>query len=814
MKRKIICSALAVAMLSVNCIAFAEDTNTYVNYEISINNKHIIAELVANAESPLMLPIRVVAETAGAEVGWNGANKTASITKNDVETVVPLDTKLIYKDINRYDLDTQNVICKDKTYVTIEVLERALDVKAEVNLAEKKIMFSEAAPVAVDDDNTISVLPVEDTYVRVNDNKNYGNSEMLAYCNDSEHPELYQRGYLKFDISGISAENLSTVHLRYSGIKNAEWFWTGQRPVWSKFYDVEPDSWSENTLTFYNQPKQGEFVADGQVLMGTKHTIVADGADITEYVKKKIAEGKTEISLVFDANESNRQSSNIASREYSDFTKRPRLFFDYNAPQTEMDLSGYQAAFYGKGVNPLENAKKMIAESTATYAEEGSGSKPVYNKIESEYNERVEARLAAESGYTEKPTRLLSTLEGYIPVTEDPKLSKFGGDLDKKYDEGTGFFRVEKIDGRWWFIDPEGYLMYSYAKCNVRPNDNEAYYKEMAENGLTKQDWAEKERDYFKNNLKFNSLGGWSFLFRPLNDDGSFAGSLNLESIEGKDTMPFGSIRVYGVGILYGKTIDGVIPGGVETFKGNVPPVFNPDFEEKCHEIIKEYVTPWKDNPYIMGWWSDNEIDETLTMLDKAVNLDPNDPLYVYTYVTAWEWLKERTGKQNPTVYDITDKLRDDYREFVYDRYYKVMSEGFKKYAPNHLFFGNRHYEFAVDEPGIFRAAARYCDVISFNLYKKWTPDIVDEWAEYADKPVQITEWYARPKSAAGGWICETSEDCGKFYQHFALRLLEAKNVVGFHFFTQVIGEEQENYIREFNPNVYSLIDFFDERNQ
>ena len=805
---------LTAIMLFTAVRALAEDPVTYEEYEIRIAGNQLVAKTVTNSTSSLLLPLRAVAEAGGASVDWDGTNRVIRIVnQNGAETTLQIDTGLIYQGIYRYDLDAPNVIYDDRTYVTSEVLERSLEMSAEVNTADKTIVFYAATPELKDDDNTISVLPVEDTYVRVNDGANYGQSETLAYCNDPDRTELYQRGYLKFDLSGIPMENLSAVRLRYTALKNPEWYWTGQRPAWLKLYEVEPDAWRETELTYFNQPAQGEYVADGQAIMGTKHKVVADGADITEYIKKKLSEGVTRISFVFDAKETNRQSSNMLSREYAEYMKRPRLFFDYNVEEA-LDLSGYPASDFGNGVDPLENAKKMIAESTATYDEEYQGTKPVYHKIESEYSETVDARLAADSDYTGRPTRLLSTLKDYTPVSEDPALSRYGGDLNRKYDEGTGFFRVEKIDGRWWFIDPEGYLMYSYAKCNVRPTDKEEYYKEMADNGLTKQAWAEKERDYFKNDLKFNSLGGWSFLFRPLNDDATFAGSLNLEAVEGKDAMPFGSIRVYGVGILYGKTIDGVIPGGVETFKGNVPPVFNPDFEEKCHEIIKEYVTPWKDNPYIMGWWSDNEIDETLTMLDKALNLDPNDPLYVYTYVTAWEWLKERTGKQNPTVYDITDKLRDDYREFIYDRYYKVMSEGFKKYAPNHLFFGNRHYEFAVDEPGIIRAAARYCDVISFNLYKKWTPDVVDKWAEYTDKPFLITEWYARPQSATGGWVCETSEDCGKFYQHFALRLLEAKNVVGFHFFTQVIGEEQENYVREFNPNVYNLIQFFDERNR
>jgi len=40
--------------------------------------------------------------------------------------------------------------------------------------------------------------------------------------------------------------------------------------------------------------------------------------------------------------------------------------------------------------------------------------------------------------------------------------SKYGGYLDARVDEGTGFFRTAKIDGRWWFVDPEGYLFLSH----------------------------------------------------------------------------------------------------------------------------------------------------------------------------------------------------------------------------------------------------------------------------------------------------------------------------------------------------------------
>ncbi len=46
-------------------------------------------------------------------------------------------------------------------------------------------------------------------------------------------------------------------------------------------------------------------------------------------------------------------------------------------------------------------------------------------------------------------------------------ISKYGGFSGTKV-KATGFFRVEKIDGRWWFVDPEGYLFLLNRKYRYR----------------------------------------------------------------------------------------------------------------------------------------------------------------------------------------------------------------------------------------------------------------------------------------------------------------------------------------------------------
>jgi len=46
--------------------------------------------------------------------------------------------------------------------------------------------------------------------------------------------------------------------------------------------------------------------------------------------------------------------------------------------------------------------------------------------------------------------------------------SKFGGWLNGPRLEATGYFRSEKIDGKWAMVDPEGYLFFSNALANIR----------------------------------------------------------------------------------------------------------------------------------------------------------------------------------------------------------------------------------------------------------------------------------------------------------------------------------------------------------
>lgn len=49
-----------------------------------------------------------------------------------------------------------------------------------------------------------------------------------------------------------------------------------------------------------------------------------------------------------------------------------------------------------------------------------------------------------------------------------PDRSRFGGWKNGPRMQATGFFRTEKVNGKWWLVDPDGHLFFSNGLANVR----------------------------------------------------------------------------------------------------------------------------------------------------------------------------------------------------------------------------------------------------------------------------------------------------------------------------------------------------------
>ena len=73
-------------------------------------------------------------------------------------------------------------------------------------------------------------------------------------------------------------------------------------------------------------------------------------------------------------------------------------------------------------------------------------------------------KIATDADFAAKAAREAKDLKVY-PRPDD--WDRFGGWRSGPQLTATGFFRVEKVDGRWWWVDPEGRLFWSHGIVRV-----------------------------------------------------------------------------------------------------------------------------------------------------------------------------------------------------------------------------------------------------------------------------------------------------------------------------------------------------------
>ncbi|MHC4178418.1 MAG: agarase [Planctomycetota bacterium] len=380
-------------------------------------------------------------------------------------------------------------------------------------------------------------------------------------------------------------------------------------------------------------------------------------------------------------------------------------------------------------------------------------------------------------------TRILSHLSGFdpsIPVETD----KYGGWKGKRY-SATGFFYPKKIDGRWWLIDPEGYRFLHVAVNSVRPGDSPQNRRTFPAEFGTREKWRDATVALLRNH-GFNGTGCWS-------DDRSLAG--------GPDRLVYTpTLRLMsGYGRQRGRTYQ---EPGHTGYPNKCILVFDPEFEAYADEAAKP-LARLKDDPYLLGYFSDNEMPFPQDSLDRYLQLDSQDP----GYRAARAWLARRKG-DGADASTITSRDRDAWRGYVARRYLSMVARAIKRHDPNHLYLGSRFYSSEKRCKEVFQAAGEFVDVISVNVYGVWTPssEMLQRWAQWSGRPLVVTEWYAKGNDSGlanltgAGWTVATQQQRGWFYQNFVLALVESRAV-----YRPLLDSMQS-----LNSAVYRLAEHFD----
>jgi hypothetical protein len=379
----------------------------------------------------------------------------------------------------------------------------------------------------------------------------------------------------------------------------------------------------------------------------------------------------------------------------------------------------------------------------------------------------VEAAAKPGKPWQAFPVRVLEDLPATIREAGPKSLDQYGGWRDIQL-PATGFFYTTNREGRWWFVDPEGHRFLQAGVAATRtiptPGARAALQNEFG----SLAGWAQATVALFRTN-GFNSLGCWS----------------DAEALR-STTRPLAYTRIWNFMSRYGRHRGGTFQqAGHVGYPSDCIFVFDPEFESFCDDYARQLAAS-KDDPWLIGHFSDNEMPFKREALRHYLDLPAADP----GRVAAQQFLSGRHGDR-ATVKDITPQDEQDFLELVVGRYFQIVSRAIKRHDPNHLFLGSRFYGADLRHPEVFRAAGPHVDVVSVNWYHAWTPkpDQLALWARESGRPVLITEWYAKGEdsgmgnTSGAGWLVRTQRDRGLFYEHFTLALLESPVCVGWHWF-------------------------------
>ena len=347
----------------------------------------------------------------------------------------------------------------------------------------------------------------------------------------------------------------------------------------------------------------------------------------------------------------------------------------------------------------IRNITLSVEDPGDEYLEDTPAIDKFGQSIRMDYPEKVSSLEELQSQWRAEEAEEVST--------EQYNYSRYGGYLQRKV-KATGFFRTELIDGKWWFVDPEGYAFLSVGVDCVAPGhggDIRDYDKRAA---IYEAVPPEDEVPSFKWRDQVSySLGQWNQYRRFGKDWRAKANELIIKRMDkwGLNTIANWSDREV---IAMNKKAFLLSFGGIgqEASLMGLADVYAPEFKPTVEKSISRMVSANVDNPWLIGYFVGNEpawIDEEPRLCQLILD-GPDRPIKA-----ALKRYIEKNGD--------SDELR---RAFIYDSFDKFLAtvqSTFKKYDPHHLNLGMRFASPDAVSDALLRICGKHFDVFSFNSY-------------------------------------------------------------------------------------------------
>lgn len=342
---------------------------------------------------------------------------------------------------------------------------------------------------------------------------------------------------------------------------------------------------------------------------------------------------------------------------------------------------------------------------------------------------------------------------------------RYGGYLGTK-SRATGFFRVEKIDGRWWFVDPDGHYFYSAGIDSIGTGaatpvqGREELYAALppptsgpGRGGASFYTWNVARRfgpDWTAKwiDLTLGRMSAWGF---------NTIGNWSDPRLGNAGRMPY-VVTTRGWGIESG-------PMGVAD-------VYAPDFAERIDRAAAQQCDPRRNDPYLLGYFLGNEPPwpGRETVAADAILAGPASPLQ--------KALKAYLADGD------TPERRKAFLVETYEKFVTAVTAAVRKHDPNHLRLGLR---FGSSAPPEIVRASKIFDVYSLNSYAYAVNQReIDKVRNLIDKPILIGEFhFGTPGRGMTPGLRQVAnqEERGVAYRYYVENAAADPAIVGTHWF-------------------------------
>lgn len=340
----------------------------------------------------------------------------------------------------------------------------------------------------------------------------------------------------------------------------------------------------------------------------------------------------------------------------------------------------------------------------------------------------------------------LAAEERLLAKPEDYGYARYGGYRSTQV-KATGFFRVEQVDGRWWFVDPDGHLFLSQG-MNLTPGGGVGFSTTNMGTAPTNQQLDEKE--LARTNRRLESWG------------------MNTGGRQRPQTV-----------MLHWPDFTNFL---------GLPDVYSPEYAVAIDAAAEAQCALHKNDPLVLGYFIGNEPpwDGKESGICGLI-LDQPDSV-------AKARLKEFLAQGD------TPKRRREFVLAMYRKFLEIVCAAVRKHDPNHLVIGIRFSEHTnTDE---YLMAAEVFDVCSINIYAYEPTQQVIRTARLSGRPILLSEFHIGVPAAglaAGLMQAMDQTQRGVAYRYYVEQAAALAPFVGSHYFewkdqTPLGNHAGENY--------------------